>query len=435
MTYRLYIIALLSILLPFTKGNGWEAGLIRAQRHIIFSEDIASLQVVAGVRWQEMPIIKLYGNEPLNISFDDLSHSYRRFTYSITHLEADFTPSEGLFTSDYLDGFESGLTIEDNAQSINTLQNYTHYTLQIPNDKCRLTMSGNYRLDIKDDNNDGKLMASVFFMVDEAAVSVRMSTTSNTDIDIRKSHQQVELTVDYTSLRAPDARRQIKGYVLQNGRWDNARLLPDATRVSMGLLEWTHCKDLIFKAGNEYHKFEILDIHRNSMNVENNVWDGEVWHTILWPNYKRPSYVYDETAKGSFYIRNTDNIENDITSEYVMVHFLLQSPALPYRLYVNGTWSNDLFLPKYEMIYNKEKGMYEAIVPLKYGYYSYQYLMFNDGDIVEGDVTENELVGTNISEPMIPPTEGSFHETRNIYNALIYYRGNTDRADRLVGTF
>ena len=79
--------------------------------------------------------------------------------------------------------------------------------------------------------------------------------------------------------------------------------------------------------------------------------------------------------------------------------------------------------------------MYEAIVPLKYGYYSYQYLMFNDGDIVEGDVTENELVGTNTAEPMIPPTEGSFHETRNIYNALIYYRGNTDRADRLVGTY
>ena len=36
---------------------------------------------------------------------------------------------------------------------------------------------------------------------------------------------------------------------------------------------------------------------------------------------------------------------------------------------------------------------------------------------------------------LIPPTEGSFYETRNIYNALIYYKSNTDRADRLVGVF
>ena len=79
MLHRLYIITLLSILLPFAKGNGWEAGLVCSQRHIVFSEDIASLQVVAGVRWQDMPVIKLHGNEPLNVSFDDLSHTYRRF--------------------------------------------------------------------------------------------------------------------------------------------------------------------------------------------------------------------------------------------------------------------------------------------------------------------------------------------------------------------
>ncbi len=433
--YKSYIIALLSILLPFNEGSEWGAGVICAQRHIVFSDNIASLQVVAGVRWQDMPIINLKGNEALNISFDDLSRTYRRFTYRITHLEADFTPSEGLFSSDYIAGFDSGLTIDDSNESINTLQNYTHYTLQIPNDRCKLTMSGNYRLDITDDNDNGNLMASVFFMVNEATVTVNLSTTANTDIDIRHSHQQVELNVDYSPLRAMDARRQVKGYVLQNGRWDNARLLPEAPRISQNRLEWIHCRDLIFEAGNEYHKFEILDIHRNSMNVENNVWDGETWHTILWPDYKRPSYVYDETAKGSFYIRNSDNRENDITSEYVNVHFLLQSEPMTYRLFVNGTWTNDRFLPQYEMHYDKERKAYEAIIPLKYGYYSYQYLMLKDGDIIEGDVRENEEVGKNTTRPMIPPTEGSFYETQNNYNALIYYRGNTDRADRLVGIY
>ncbi|MBQ0075191.1 MAG: DUF5103 domain-containing protein [Prevotella sp.] len=411
----------------------WCCVFCKAQRHIVFSEDIASLQVVAGIRWQEMPVIRLDGNERIHISFDDLSHTYRRFSYSVTHMEADWTPSEGLFVTDYLAGFQDGLTIENSEESVNTSQNYTHYSLSLPNDRCRFVMSGNYRVDIKDDNDDEKPMISVFFMVNEDKVNVGLSYTDDTDIDVRKDHQQVEVAVDYSPLRATDARRQIKGYVLQNGRWDNARVLPEAPRITPRMLEWVHCKDLIFDAGNEYHKFEILDVHRNSLNVENNAWDGEVWHTILWPDYKRPSYVYDEAAKGAFYIRNTDNYENDVTSEYVMVHFILRSEPLPYRLFVNGVWTNDRFLPRYEMHYDIDQKCYEAVVPLKYGYYSYQYLMIADGDIEEGDVRYNERVGENIKEPLIPPTEGSFYQTRNNYNALIYYRGTADRADRLVG--
>ena len=395
---------------------------IQAQRHIIYSPDIASLQVVAGIRWQELPIIRLGGREAINISFDELSHTYQRYTYRITHLEADFMESDGLFTSDYLAGLNGSLTIEDAEESINTYQLYTHYRLQIPNEDCRITMSGNYRLDVIDDNGDGDTpVLSVFFMVYEDKVPVGLSYSDNTDIDVRKNHHQVTLNIDYSRLGATDPRRQIKGYVLQNMRWDNAVYLPEAPIINQKMLRWEHCRKLIFDAGNEYHKFEMLDIHRNSLNVENNSWDGEKWHTILWPDIDRPSYVYDETPKGAFYIRNSDNRENDITSDYVLVHFILkpkQPGPFPYPLYVNGVWTNDLFLEKYEMHYDYARKMYEAIVPLKYGYYSYQYLMLKPD-------------GTTA----IPPTEGSFYETRNMYNALIYYKSNTDRADRLVGVF
>lgn len=413
----------------------WCCAFSKAQRHIVFSDEIASLQVVAGTRWQDMPMIRLNGNEVLNISFDDLSHAYRRLTYTITHLDADWTPSESLFASDYISGFQSGLTIEDNEESINTIQDYTHYRLQIPNKECRIRMSGNYRLDIKDDNNGDKPMATVFFMVYEEEVGVGLTYSEDTDIDVRKNHQQVSLSVEFSRLHPTNPREQLKGYVIQNGRWDNARRLPMAPRITQNKLEWVHCRDLIFEAGNEYHKFEILDIHRNSLNVENNAWDGDVWHTVLWPDYRRSSYVYDETPKGSFYIRNSDNQESDITSEYVMVHFILQSEPLPYRFFVNGTWTNDRFLEKYEMFYDYDRKVYECVTPLKYGYYSYQYLMLPENDVVDGSPEEDENAGRNLSEPLIPPTEGSFYETRNRYSALIYYRGNGDRTDRLVGVY
>ena len=298
---------------------------IQAQRHIIYSPDIASLQVVAGIRWQELPIIRLGGHEAINISFDELSHTYQRYTYRIIHLEADFMESDGLFTSDYLAGLNGSLTIEDAEESINTYQLYTHYRLQIPNEDCRITMSGNYRLDVIDDNGDGDTpVLSVFFMVYEDKVPVGLSYSDNTDIDVRKNHHQVTLNIDYSRLGATDPRRQIKGYVLQNMRWDNAVYLPEAPIINQKMLKWEHCRKLIFDAGNEYHKFEMLDIHRNSLNVENNSWDGEKWHTILWPDIDRPTYVYDEAPKGAFYIRNSDNRENDITSDYVLVHFILK---------------------------------------------------------------------------------------------------------------
>ena len=68
------------------------------------------------------------------------------------------------------------------------------------------------------------------------------------------------------------------------------------------------------------------------------------------------------------------------------------------------------------MEYDVENKQYEAVIPLKYGYYSYHYVMLDDN-----------------GAPAIPPSEGSFYETRNTYTALIYYRGNADQADRLVG--
>lgn len=405
----------------------------RAQRHIIYTDDIASLQVYGGIRWQELPVIRLGGLEKINISFDDLTHIYRRLTYTLTHLESDWTKSEDLLVSDYMTGFNEGMPIEDYAESINTLQPYTHYSLQVPNKAMGIKMSGNYRLDIRDDNDGGRPMLSVFFMVSEDLVDIVSTTRVDTDIDFHKTHQQVDLRLDISRLNATDPRRQIKGYVLQNNRWDDMRVLPQTTRLTPTMMEWQHCRDLIFEGGNEYHKFEMLDIYRNSLNVENNAWDGQQWHSVLFADEPRLAYVYDEVPKGAYILRNSNNYESTTTSEYINVHFTLKTAPLPYRVFVNGMWTRDLFLSDYEMHYDEELHGYTVTVPLKYGYYSYQYLMLPEDGVIEGDPNDDERAGQNTARPLIPPTEGSFYETRNRYTTLIYYRANIDRADRLVG--
>ena len=80
----------------------------RAQYNEIHKAGIKTLQVVCGDKWLALPIMKLRSDNPsqnrINISFDDLTHTYHRYTYSITHCEADWSPSEQLFASDYIEG-------------------------------------------------------------------------------------------------------------------------------------------------------------------------------------------------------------------------------------------------------------------------------------------------------------------------------------------
>ena len=55
------------------------------------------------------------------------------------------------------------------------------------------------------------------------------------------------------------------------------------------------------------------------------------------------------------------------------------------------------------------------MLPLKQGYYSYQYLL---------------VTADGRTQPV--PTEGNFFQTENQYQALIYYRPQGGRTDQLV---
>lgn len=397
---------------------GLGATTVSAQRHEIYNDRIATLQVVAGDDWLSPPVTYLNSRTPIIISFDDLTHEYNRFTYKVEHCEYDWTVSDGLFESDYIEGFTEGNLIEDTEQSLNTNVLYTHYQLTIPNEHCQLKMSGNYRLTVYDDNNDEEPMFTACFMVVDPKMEVGLQVTSNTDVDINHSHQQVSMDVNYNNCRVIDPTSQVKTVVLQNGRWDNAVMNaePQYTMMNKGL-KWDHNRALIFDAGNEYHKFEVLDTDHPTLGIDRIRWDGSVFHAFVFPDEPRPNYIYDEDANGAFYIRNSDNVENNRLTDYVMVHFQLNSPyEAKGRLFVNGNWTYDQFLPQYQMEYDYDTHCYNGQIMLKMGYYSYQYVLIDDN-----------------GRPTIMPTEGSYFQTENQYQALVYYREPGGRTDQLVG--
>ena len=389
---------------------------ICAQRNEILDKNIASLQVVANNDWLSLPIITLNSNDFVNISFDDLTHEYHRYCYKIEHCEADWQTSSALFESDYIDGFASGNTIDDVQESTNTVQLYTHYNISFPNNKCRPKISGNYRVTIYDENDEKHVICRAYFMIVEPSMAVQLNVTTNTDIDINGKHQQVEMAVDYGNNIVSNPQTQIKTVVMQNSRWDNAVINAHPQYIKANGLQWIHCKDFIFDGGNEYRKFETLDVTHTTMGLESINWDGHNYHAWIWTDEPRPSYIYDKDANGAFLIRNSDNIDNDVNSDYIITHFRLKSPQIPYPIYINGFFTNDRFLPQYEMKWNEKNQQYEGELLLKQGYYSYQYLMMKP---------EGKL------KPV--PSEGNFYQTENTYQALIYFKANGDRTDRLVG--
>lgn len=392
--------------------------VMQAQRHETFNDRIQSLQVVANDDWLSLPIYEL-GNGSVSISFDDLTHEYHRYAYRLEHCRADWSPSDQLFESDYCTGFADGSVLEDPQLSNITNTLYTHYSLTIPNDLCRPTISGNYCLTIYDDNTDDKTpILKACFMVlepDGNRMGVSMEVKDATDATIRTRHQQVSMTLNYGSFTVTNPTQQIHTTVLQNRQWHDARINSAPQYNMPDGLRWDHNKDYIFLAGNEYRKFEILSTDVATLGIERIGWDGADYHVYPFMSAERPNYLYDEDADGAFLLRNSDNYLSETESDYMNVHFVLQAPVIDGDIYVNGDWTLDRFLPKYKMEHDTETGLYEAVIPLKLGYYNYHYLLVRDG----------------VATPL--PSEGNFFQTENKYQALVYYRKPGDRTDRLVG--
>ena len=393
------------------------ASAITAQRHEILDRQLHTLQVVVNDDPLLPPIMNLGGGNHLEIGFDEFSHEYHRYIYKVEHCNADWSPSTEIFESDYMNGF-NGEPIEDYEKSFNTTVLYTHYSLRIPNENISLKLSGNYKLTVYNDEGDEPVpVLTACFSLVEPGVGIGATVSTNTDIDFNKSHQQVDFSVNYGLVKVIDPHRELKTVVMQNRRWDNCVVNPKPNIQAANKIEFTHNRQLIFPAGNEYHKFEILDVHIPTLNVDRMEWFDPYYHATLYPNQTARNYLYDEDQNGAFIIRNDDE-DVATTCDYVFTHFTLKSPQLPGgEVYLNGEWTYNRFIPEYRMTYNRETQAYEATALLKQGYYNYNYLFVPDGE-TQGNSGR---------------TDGNFYETENEYIILVYHRPNGGRYDKLVG--
>jgi hypothetical protein len=227
------------------------------------------------------------------------------------------------------------------------------------------------------------------------------------------------MALNYRSLQVSNPEEQLRIYVMQNSREDNMKSNVRPNFITPHGLRWEHNRQLIFEGGNEYHKFEVLDPTHTTMGLERVAWNEDEGYFHVYPYVCEPqhNYLYDEDADGAFYIRNSDNFENDRLTDYVYVHYKLLADREydQSAIVIDGQWTTE-HPSTYVMKYNPLQRAYVGTVLQKMGYYNYQFIMVDpDGN----------------THPV--PEEGSFYETENRYQAFVYYRGNIDRTWKLVG--
>lgn len=404
--------------------------LSMAQTNKVYTPMIHTLQTIVDEDWTHPAVIELGSDDFVTVSFDHFSHDYHRFVSHLMHCNADWTPSE-LFEVDYMDGFNDR-PIEWYMNSLNTTFLYTHYAFDYPNEDVQIKLSGNYKVIIYDEESDAKktpgqpeykghpIMAEACFRVVEPLVQVTTEITSNTDIDTHDAHQQLSFVIHHTNYAIDRPDTELKVFVDQNDRPDMTVKNVQPAYINPGRLEYVHKRDLIFPGNNEYRRFEVINMHYGSQNVDDISYFEPYYHARLIEDDIRRAYSFDADHNGRFLVRYDLAEDQDTEADYLFAHFTLHvpTPLQGGRLYVAGKFSDYHYSPEYQMEYNPQTSCYEAAILLKMGAYDYQYVFVPDQP--------------NGKSPFAAPFDGCFYETENEYTISVYHRPFGERYDKLI---
>lgn len=382
----------------------------------VFDPNFKSMRIYGSANPMLSPIIHL--GEPgsaVTLSFDEIAEDSRYLRYRLLHCNADWRPSE-LIESDYVNGFNIG-EIYSYALSQRTLVHYVHYDLTLPNEEVQPLISGNYLLQVYDDDDPDEVLLQARFMVSEERVPLTVKVTSSTDVDYNSRHQQLEVEADTEGAGIGDPFNDLRLQIVRNGSLTH--YLDKPQRIVPGKAIYAHQKPLIFPAGNEYRRFESTNVRYAGMGIEEFQLIEPYYHVKLTDDRPRAyrNYVYDEGQSGRFFPNLLFSDDPDIEADYLVTHFQLTMPRLRTGdVYLEGDFTQRRRDSDSKMIYDEGLGAYVKTLMLKQGLYNYQY-------VVEPSAESEQN-----------PIEGDYFETNNEYQLLLYLREPGARYDRLIGT-
>lgn len=361
-----------------------------------------------------LPFFKL--GDTFELQFDDLFGNEADYYYTITQCNYDWTPSN-LAKVEYLNGMDNQriITYEN---SFNTLQLYSHYRQQFPNKFNRITKTGNYV--VKVFNDEQEIVFSKRFILYNESVSVLSEVRRARDFESLNQKQNIELTIKYGDLSLQNPVQNVKISIFQNGNWNNVitNIKPQYT-IGTELI-YRYNKETQFWAGNEFYTLDNSQI-RVTNNSVGRVTSGDIYNSHLYTNNARKNniYTYFPDFNGNFVVLNYGSENSQIEADYSWVYFTLSAPDFfdKEEIFVTGMFNNYAMNEENKMVYNKESGLYEKAILIKQGYTNYQYTVKSKNNTI------------NAKDAI----DGNFYQTENNYTILVYYKGNNDRYDSVIG--
>ena len=425
----------------------------KVYKDTVYVDYIKSIQFSIPGFVTSQPIVNL-GGGMLQLSFDDMDGDAREFIYSIEHCNMDWTPSD-LTEMEYLDGFNEE-EIENYDFSFNTLTEYTHYDVTIPNEDFRFTKSGNYLLKVYDNEDEKTLVFTRRFMVVDPRFLVQADVLPTRMVSKSKTHQEIDFRVIHKGIRVANPRMEVKVVVMQNNRWDNAVVNVKPQFIKGETLIYELMNKIVFPAGKEFRYVDLRSLRFRSEKIkaieefENN------YDVTLYTDKERNflAYHFLRDLNGSFVLGNVDGdydnaitffdndsddarqvkldllrrqmIENErdnnLESDYANVLFSLHQGQEIYDhdVYLFGALTDWQIKKEFKLNYVDKARAYVADIQLKQGFYNYLYAAVPKEGPKKVDL---DLL------------EGNWFETENQYTILVYYRAFGERYDHLVAAY
>ena len=356
-------------------------------------------------------------SSPLILEFDEIRETSQDYRVKIVHCTYDWKVSL-LNDIEFINDFNE-FQIRDYQSSFNTKIPYTHYSFKLP----KLKISGNYVLKVYRGLNDKDLIFTKRFVIYENKVTIHPELKFSSKSPEREKNQQIEFKISHTGYDLINPRDQVKVVVRQNYRWDKAiyDLKPLYIRDFEKLLEYTHFNlENNFTGSNEFRRFDIQSTRFLGFNVAGIDITDTIVNLRLQTDRTRNGrpYVRQNEMNGGYLVNHYESNEGASRADYINVKFTLLSPQpASGEVYVIGDFNNWQYTHENKMHYSETDQAYVAEILLKQGQYNYMYALMKPG--------EDKLDDTFF--------EGSFTETENNYDILVYYRPIGSRADLVIG--
>lgn len=357
-------------------------------------------------------VLKLGADTHLRLEFDLLEPDFRNLQARIFYCSTEWDKIVPVSRMNYLNSYNE-FDIFNREFSSGTRVEYCHYAFDVP----KVNYPGNYILQIIGTNNRKPLLERRFLIYSEDVVITPLLYPAQSNLS---STRQFNMEINASNPEIENPMQNLKIYIRKNGLHHTQKGPLKVTyynqvdrQMQIRSLDGSNT----FEAGNEYRKFDMRSRYFKGMRINGVRDEGEIIEVLLELDESRRFLPYsrDGDINGRFVIDNYEFDDGAVNSDYFLTLFSLNYTQAPGDVYVYGALTDWELKEEFKLKYNPELQRYAGVALLKQGYYNYKYVLVEDGKI--DDIY----------------FEGSFMDTENYYEILVYYKVPGRAEEFLVG--